>query len=96
LPNHDATRSNRLLKALPEEDYERLGQHLRPHAVKQKQDVGEAGHRIAEAHFPVDEVVSILTRMDEGPSVEIATIGGGGWLSSTGPVSRARRASATG
>jgi CRP-like cAMP-binding protein len=77
LPNDHATRSNRLLKALPEED-ERIGQHLRPHAVKQKQDMGEAGQRIAEVHFPVDAVVSILTRMDEGPSVEIATIGNEG------------------
>jgi len=78
LPNDDGTRSNRLLKALPEEDYQRLLAHLRPHAVKQKQDMGEAGQRIAEVHFPVDAVVSILTRMDEGPSVEIATIGNEG------------------
>jgi len=78
LPNDDGTRSNRLLKALPEEDYQRLHAHLRPHAVKQKQDMGEAGQRIAEVHFPVDAVVSILTRMDEGPSVEIATIGNEG------------------
>ena len=78
MPNDDGTRSNRLLKALPEEDYQRLHAHLRPHAVKQKQDMGEAGQRIAEVHFPVDAVVSILTRMDEGPSVEIATIGNEG------------------
>ena len=78
MPNDDATRSNRLLKALPQEDYERIHAHLRPHAVKQKQDMGEAGERIAEVHFPVDAVVSILTRMDEGPSVEIATIGNEG------------------
>ena len=78
MPNDDATRSNRLLKALPQEDYERIHAHLRPHAVKQKQDMGEAGERIAEVHFPVDAVVSILTRMDKGPSVEIATIGNEG------------------
>ena len=78
MPNNDARRSNRLLKALPEEDYERLHAHLRPHAVKQKQDMGEAGQPIAEVHFPVDAVVSILTRMDKGPSVEIATIGNEG------------------
>jgi CRP-like cAMP-binding protein len=83
LPNDDATRSNRLLKALPEEDYERLYAHLRPHAVKQKQDMGEAGQRIAEVHFPVDAVVSILTRMDKGPNVEIATIGNEGLVGLT-------------
>jgi CRP-like cAMP-binding protein len=78
LPNDDASRSNRLLNALPKQDYQRLHAHLRPHAVQQKQDMGEAGGRISEVHFPVDAVVSILTRMDEGPSVEIATIGNEG------------------
>lgn len=78
MPNDDARRANRLLNALPEEDYQRLHEHLRPHGVQQKQDMGEAGQRIAEVHFPVDAVVSILTRMDEGPSVEIATIGNEG------------------
>ena len=78
MPNDDARRSNRLLNVLPKEDYKRLHEHLRPHSVQQKQDMGEAGQRIAEVHFPVDAVVSILTRMDEGPSVEIATIGNEG------------------
>jgi CRP-like cAMP-binding protein len=78
LPNDDARPSNRLLNALPKEDSKRLHEHLRPHSVQQKQDMGEAGQRIAEVHFPVDAVVSILTRMDEGPSVEIATIGNEG------------------
>ena len=78
MPNDDERRSNRLLKALPEEDYARLDQHLRPREVHQRQGLGESGHRIAEVHFPVDAVVSILTRMDEGPSVEIATIGNEG------------------
>jgi CRP-like cAMP-binding protein len=78
LPNDDARRANRLLNALPKEDYQRLHEHLRPHGVQQKQDMGEAGQRIAEVHFPVDAVVSILTRMNEGPSVEIATIGNEG------------------
>lgn len=78
MPNDDARRANRLLNALPKEDYQRLHEHLRPHGVQQKQDMGEAGQRIAEVHFPVDAVVSILTRMNEGPSVEIATIGNEG------------------
>ncbi len=74
----ESKRSNRLLSALPEEDYERLKGQLQPRAVQQKQPLGEAGYRIDEVHFPVDAVVSILTRMDEGPSVEIATIGNEG------------------
>jgi hypothetical protein len=78
LPNDGARGSNRLLKALPEDDYERLRQHLRPREVHQREGLGESGQRIVDVHFPVDAVVSILTRMDEGPSVEIATIGNEG------------------
>jgi CRP-like cAMP-binding protein len=78
LPNDGAERSNRLLNALPKEDYKRLDGQLRPRAVQQRQGLGESGQRITEVHFPVDAVVSILTRMDEGPSVEIATIGNEG------------------
>ena len=78
MPNDDARGSNRLLKALPEYDYERLRQHLRPREVHQRQGLGESGQRIVDVHFPVDAVVSILTRMAEGPSVEIATIGNEG------------------
>jgi CRP-like cAMP-binding protein len=78
LPNDDARGSNRLLKALPEDDYERLRQHLRPREVRQREGLGESGQRIVDVHFPVDAVVSILTRMDEGPSVELATIGNEG------------------
>jgi CRP-like cAMP-binding protein len=63
---------------LPEADYQRLNGQLRPRDVGQKQDLGEPGQRIDEVHFPVDAVVSILTRMDDGPSVEIATIGNEG------------------
>jgi CRP-like cAMP-binding protein len=78
VPDDDSKRSNRLLSALPEEDYERLKGQLQPHSVQQKQALAEAGQRIDQVHFPVDAVVSILTRMDEGPSVEIATIGNEG------------------
>jgi CRP-like cAMP-binding protein len=79
----DGKRANRLLNALPDADQRRLEGHLRPRGVQQKQDMGESGERIAEVHFPVDAVVSILTRMDEGPSVEIATIGNEGLVGLT-------------
>jgi CRP-like cAMP-binding protein len=78
LPGDESKRSNRLLSALPEEEYERLKGQLQPRAVQQKQALAESGQPIDEVHFPVDAVVSILTRMDEGPSVEIATIGNEG------------------
>jgi CRP-like cAMP-binding protein len=78
LSHDDEGRSNRLLNALPREDYKRLDGQLRHREMQQRQGLGESGERITEVHFPVDAVVSILTRMDEGPSVEIATIGNEG------------------
>jgi CRP-like cAMP-binding protein len=78
LPDEDTKRSNRLLGALPEPDFERLkGQLLSQHR-EQKQVLAESGARINQVHFPVDAVVSVLTRMDDGASVEIATIGNEG------------------
>lgn len=78
MPSEDGKRANRLLRALPDADFERLNGRLRPVQTDQKQSLGEPGQRVDEVHFPVDAVVSILTRMDDGSSVEIATIGNEG------------------
>jgi CRP-like cAMP-binding protein len=83
LLSDDGKRSNRLLQALPAEDLNRLNGKLQPRELQQKQGLGAAGDGIAEVHFPVDAVVSILTRMDDGASVEIATIGNEGLVGLT-------------
>jgi CRP-like cAMP-binding protein len=78
LPDDDVKRSNRLLGALPEADFERLKGQLRTRDGEQKYLLAESGDPINEVYFPVDAVVSVLTRMDDGASVEIATIGNEG------------------
>jgi len=78
LPNNDTKRFNRLLGALPEADFERLKDQLRTRDGQQKYLLAESGDPINEVYFPVDAVVSVLTRMDDGASVEIATIGNEG------------------
>jgi CRP-like cAMP-binding protein len=80
LPANDeeAKRFNRLLSALPEADFERLKGQLRTRDGEQKYVLADSGDPIDEVYFPVDAVVSILTRMDDGASVEIATIGNEG------------------
>jgi len=78
LPNNDTKRFNRLLGALPEADFERLKDQLRTRNGQQKYLLAESGDPINEVYFPVDAVVSVLTRMDDGASVEIATIGNEG------------------
>ena len=81
--NDDTKRSNRLLGALPEPDYERLKGELGTRDGQQKYVLADAGDRLNEVYFPVDAVVSVLTRMDDGASVEIATIGNEGLLGVT-------------
>jgi CRP-like cAMP-binding protein len=80
LPANDeeAKRFNRLLGALPEADFERLKGQLRTRDGEQKYVLADSGDPIDEVYFPVDAVVSVLTRMDDGASVEIATIGNEG------------------
>jgi hypothetical protein len=43
-----------------------------------KQYVYEPGKRITKVYFPIDGVVSILAPTEEGPSIEVATIGNEG------------------
>lgn len=78
MPDDEAKRSNRLLGALAEADFERLKDHLRTRDGEQKYVLADGGEPIREVFFPVDAVVSVLTRMDDGASVEIATVGNEG------------------
>ena len=75
MASEDARRANRLLAALPEADTARMNGQLRQRSVERRESLHEPGQPIYEVHFPLDAVVSILIRMDEGNSVEIATIG---------------------
>ena len=48
-----------------------------------KQILYHPGGRIEALYFPIDAVVSILTSLTDGPSVEIATVGNEGMISSS-------------
>jgi len=71
------------LGALPEDDYERLRPSLEVRTVGLKQVLHEAGARFDAVYFPLDVVASILTRLEESQSVEIATIGNEGLVGLT-------------
>jgi CRP-like cAMP-binding protein len=78
MKTQNTRRGNRLLGALPEGELGRMDGQLRRRTVEKKEGLHAPGQPIREVHFPIDAVVSILTRMDEGQSVEIATIGNEG------------------
>lgn len=71
-------RGNRVLGALPPEEYELLLPALSAVSLELKRRLLEPGKATDTVYFPVTAVVSLLTTMDDGSSVEVATIGNEG------------------
>jgi CRP-like cAMP-binding protein len=73
-------RGNRVLDALPEEELAALvdAMQLETHGLKHV--LFEPGQPIRYVYFPISAVVSILTGMEDGSAVEIATIGNEGMV----------------
>ncbi len=66
---------NRLLAALPAQEYERLLPELEIVASGFKEVVHEPGSPLSFVYFPVTSVFSLLTLMADGAAVEYATVG---------------------
>src|SRR3954452_9744721 len=67
---------NRLLDSLAADDLQLLLPHLTEISFTQKQTFNSPGGVIEHIYFPTAGVVSLVTLIDEGASVEIAV---GGW-----------------
>ncbi|HMH20114.1 MAG TPA: Crp/Fnr family transcriptional regulator [Burkholderiales bacterium] len=72
--NHEPTR-NRLLAALPAEDYQRLLPDLELVPLPLGLAVYESGGKLDYVYFPTDCIVSLLYVMKDGSSAEIAVVG---------------------
>lgn len=70
--------ANRILASLPPADYQRVRSKLEPIAFRSGQHLHEADGPIAHVYFPRSGVASVVARMDEGGTVEVATIGNEG------------------
>jgi CRP-like cAMP-binding protein len=66
---------NRLLAALPPDDYALLAPHLTHVDLERGRLLYDPGDRIDVAYFPHDGVISLLTLMENGAAIENATIG---------------------
>jgi hypothetical protein len=66
---------NRLLKGLPDSDFERLSGDLRTVAIERKQVFHPANERIQDVIFLNGGVASVTTMMHDGTMIEVATIG---------------------
>jgi CRP-like cAMP-binding protein len=71
---------NRLLDALPPEEYQQLLGDSTAATFRLKDVLLTPGKAIDTVYFPQGAVISLLTTMDDGSSIEIATIGNEGFV----------------
>ncbi|HEU4411303.1 MAG TPA: Crp/Fnr family transcriptional regulator [Polyangiaceae bacterium] len=77
-PRGQKAHRNRLLRALPRADYQRLGPHLRALSLTFKQSLFEPLKPIPYVYFIESAVISLVTKLDNGEVIEVATIGNEG------------------
>ena len=71
---------NRLLAALPRDEYDRLLPHLEKVSLPLKDILYEANGPIPHVFFPLNGVVSLVIIMDGGFTLEVGTIGNEGMV----------------
>lgn len=71
---------NHLLAALPSDDYERIAPTLELVPLKLKKIIHKPGERIQHVYFPGGGFFSILTVLEDGGMVEVATVGREGMI----------------
>ena len=78
IQTQNGTGGNHLLDCLPKHDAERILSRLVPSFLKVKTVLFEPGEVVDAVHFPLDGVVSLVTPLEDGAIVEVATIGNEG------------------
>jgi len=76
---HEAV-ANRILAALPEEEYQYLLPHLGLASLKFKQVVYEPNAPMGVGYFPNSGMICLIAVMRDGASVEVGVIGNEGFL----------------
>ena len=66
---------NLILAALPREDYERIAEHLEPIQMPQGQILYRTDQRIEHVYFPLKSMVSLVSQMSDGSSIEVGVTG---------------------
>ena len=70
-----ALMANRLLAALPPRDYARVGRSLYPFPLRLKDVLQRPGDSTRNVYFPGGGFCSIVTVLNDGSMVEVATVG---------------------
>ena len=71
---------NKILAALPGKEYQRLLPHLTPVSLLSGETLYETEDRIRHVYFVNGAVVSLVTHMEEGASVEVGLVGNEGMV----------------
>ncbi len=79
-PRPRARDRNHILAALPLNDYRRISSKLEAAPFGRGQPIHEPDGPISHVYFPRTGVASIVTRMVEGGTIEVATIGNEGMV----------------
>jgi CRP-like cAMP-binding protein len=66
---------NRILAALPKEEYERLAPHLEQVELYHGQCLYDVDGPIDHVYFPLNSMISLVARLSDGSSVEIGVTG---------------------
>ncbi|HEX8128592.1 MAG TPA: Crp/Fnr family transcriptional regulator [Pyrinomonadaceae bacterium] len=66
---------NHILAALPSADYERLAPHLERVEMYRGQTLYRAGERLDYVYFPIRSMISLVSEMADGSSVEVGIVG---------------------
>lgn len=72
--------ANKLLAALPQEDYERLLPNLETIPLLFKKILYQPNEPIQYVYFPISGVISLLNIMVDGGAIEVATLGNEGMV----------------
>jgi hypothetical protein len=70
--------ANRVLASIPPREFKRLQAHLEPVSLKFGGVLYEPGKAIQHVYFPVDCMISLLTTVDKGRSLEVGMVGNEG------------------
>jgi CRP-like cAMP-binding protein len=93
--NRPPPRVNRLLAALPSADYQRLSSTLQITPLKLKEILQKPGEPVEHVYFPGGGFCSIVTVLENGSMVEVATVGREGMVGLGAMVSADLSASLT-
>ena len=72
--------ANRILSSLSQEDYARILPDLKAVPLRFRVSLHEPGDKMPYVYFPNSGIISMLTVMQDGTAVEIATIGNEGMV----------------